>query len=144
VTTASDVQVVDKFAQRQAGLGAVRREDLDRTAAPKSPAPRRRVRVQVQQPAMTELPAPQEGKYFVRLTKGHTYILTAGDGASDTIFEQGVVHEVTEQTWQHLASAIDVSTYHDVEFGRVNKLRHKFAASPSYEPIPDSYPDMDC
>jgi hypothetical protein len=143
VTRHGDIEVIDKFAERQAGYAPARREDLDvpRSPAPSTPARRTRTRrgARAQAQAMTALPTAQENKFYVRLDRGQHYRLAE----PDLTFEPGKVHEVSEAVWQHLMSAVDVlPTTKDPEYGRVVRRRHKFAASPPYEVIQDVYPDL--
>jgi hypothetical protein len=130
----SDVQVVDRHAERQAGYDRTIRHD--ETPAARAPA-RRRARQA--QPVQTQLPSTQEGKFFVRLDRGLHYRLAE----PDLTFEPGKVVEVSAEVHAHLAKAVDIlPVVKDREFGRVVRQKRKFTASPPYEPIPDAYPDL--
>jgi hypothetical protein len=127
----SDIEVIDRHAERMAGYDRTIRRDG-------APAPARR-RVRQAQPAPTDLPQT-EGRYFVRLDRGEVYSLVK----PELTFTKGKVVEVSAEVHAHLASAVDVlPTVRDPEYGRVVRYKRKFSASPAYPPIPDSYPDCD-
>jgi hypothetical protein len=98
-------------------------------------------RTRTRRPAFkVEMPEPTKGRYHVALRRGQTYHLAG----ADKTFRRGEIHEVSEETYQHLAdNAFDITSHIDPDVGRVRRKLRKFAFSPELpEEQEVSYPDL--
>jgi hypothetical protein len=84
------------------------------------------------QPLIT-LPAAKGNKRYVALSRGKVYHLHN----PNIRFQHGVPVEVSEEVYDHLAKAVETTTYVDPGTGRVLRTHRKFEASPPFDPIPD-------
>ena len=95
-------------------------------------APGNARRSRANHPAALTLPEAKPGKFHVVLVRGRRYHLMS----SDQTFEQGVLKEVDQATFEWLAEhAVDAISYVDPELGKVRRVLRKFASSPPLDEV---------